>query len=154
MRTPRIRAADAPGGAVTEVRVQGRRLPLPAATVRRVVRGVLARERRAASVSVTFLGRDAMRRLNRNYKGHDRATDVLAFALPGPAGGPPLGDVYVCRDVARREAAARGIREREELVRLVVHGTLHVLGHEHPDDERRTRSAMWRRQERYVEALA
>jgi probable rRNA maturation factor len=43
---------------------------------------------------------------------------------------------------------------REELIRLVVHGTLHVLGYDHPDHGERERSPMWRRQERYVEALA
>jgi probable rRNA maturation factor len=41
----------------------------------------------------------------------------------------------------------------EELVRLTVHGTLHVLGYDHPEGDHRTRSAMWRRQERYVKRL-
>ena len=133
--------------------MSGRRLPLPAGAVRRVVEAVLAGERRRARISVTFLGRDAMRRLNAEYKGHDVPTDVLTFALPAPS-GPPLGDVYVCPWVARREARARGVRVREEVVRLIVHGTLHALGRDHPEGEGRTRSAMWRRQERYVEALA
>jgi probable rRNA maturation factor len=118
-----------------------------------VVEAVLRGERRQASISVTFLGRDAMRRLNARHKGHDAPTDVLAFALGEPA-GLAVGDVYVCRYVAAREARARGIPLAQELVRLVVHGTLHALGHEHPEDESRTRSAMWRRQERYVEKLA
>jgi probable rRNA maturation factor len=43
---------------------------------------------------------------------------------------------------------------RQELIRLVVHGTLHALGREHPEGDGRTSSAMWRRQERYVAALA
>jgi probable rRNA maturation factor len=47
-----------------------------------------------------------------------------------------------------------GIPLREELIRLVVHGTLHALGWDHPEGPGRTRSAMWRKQERYVEALA
>jgi probable rRNA maturation factor len=132
--------------------VSGRRLPLPAGTVRRVVSAVLAGERRRARISITFLGREAMRRLNAEYKGHDRPTDVLTFALRDPAG--TLGDVYVCPWVAEREARARGIPRREELIRLVVHGTLHALGRDHPEGAGRTRSAMWRRQERYVEALA
>jgi probable rRNA maturation factor len=118
-----------------------------------VVKGVLRAERRKALMSVTFLGRDSMRRLNAVHKGHDRPTDVLAFALSGP-GGEVIGDVYVCPWVARREARARDIPVRQELVRLVVHGTLHALGRDHPDGPQRTRSAMWRRQERYVEALA
>jgi probable rRNA maturation factor len=135
------------------VSVSGRRLPLPAALVRRVVEAVLAGERQRALISVTFLGRDAMRRLNRRHKGHDRPTDVLSFAMADPA-GTTLGDVYVCGWVAAREARSRGIPVREELIRLVVHGTLHALGREHPEGPGRTTSPMWRRQERYVSALA
>ena len=136
-----------------EVVVSGRRLPLSPALVRRVVRGVLEGERRPALVSVTFLGRDAMRRLNAEHKGRDEPTDVLAFALTDGA-GTAVGDVYVCPWVARREARARGLPLREELIRLVIHGTLHVLGRTHPEGPARTRSSMWRRQERYVGALA
>ncbi len=138
---------------VSEVVVQGRVLPLSRALVRRVVEEVLKAERRQGLISVTFLGRDSMRRLNAEHKGHDRPTDVLSFPLVGPA-GRVVGDVYVCPWVARREAEARGIPLRQELIRLVVHGTLHALGHDHPEGDARTRSAMWRRQERYVEALA
>ena len=65
-----------------------------------------------------------------------------------------MGDVYVCPWVAAREARTRGIPVRQELIRLLVHGTLHALGYDHPEGERHTRSAMWRRQERYVETLA
>ncbi|MGE5926704.1 MAG: rRNA maturation RNase YbeY [Gemmatimonadota bacterium] len=137
---------------MSEVSVGGRPRALPDPTVRRVVERVLAGERREARISVTFVGREGMRRLNRAYKAHDRPTDVLAFALPGPGG--IVGDVYVCPWVARREAAARRVPLRQELVRLVVHGTLHVLGYDHPENGRRERSPMWRRQERYVEALA
>jgi probable rRNA maturation factor len=133
--------------------VSGRRLPLPPGAVRRVVEAVLAGERRRASVSITFLGRDAMRRLNAEHKGHDEPTDVLTFTLREPD-GRAVGDVYICPWVARREARTRGIPLRQELVRLLVHGTLHALGRDHPDGAARTRSAMWRRQERYVEALA
>ena len=136
-----------------EVVVNGRRLPLPSALVRRVVRGVLEGERRQALVSVTFLGRDAMRRLNAEHKGRDEPTDVLAFAMTDGA-GRTVGDVYVCSWVAAREAKARGVPLREELIRLVIHGTLHVLGRTHPEGAARTRSSMWRRQERYVGALA
>ncbi len=133
--------------------VSGRRLPLPTALVRRVVAGVLQGERRPALVSITFLGRDAMRRMNATHKGRDVPTDVLAFALSDGA-GRQVGDVYICPWVAAREADARGVPLREELIRLVIHGTLHALGRTHPEGPARTRSAMWRRQERYVGALA
>ncbi len=133
--------------------VNGRRLPLSRALVRRVVEAVLKAERREGLVSVTFLGRDSMRRLNAAHKRHDHPTDVLTFALDGPI-GQVVGDVYICPWVARREARTRGIPLRQELIRLVVHGTLHALGREHPEGPERVRSTMWRRQERYVEALA
>ncbi len=94
-----------------------------------------------------------MRTLNRDWKGHDTATDVISFALPAPDGSL-LGDVYICPAVATRSARELGISPREELTRLVVHGTLHVLGYDHPEGPGRTRSAMWKRQERYVKALA
>lgn len=136
-----------------EVVVSGRRLPLPPALVQRVVTRVLEGERREGIISVTFLGRDAMRRMNARHKGRDGPTDVLAFAMTDGA-GRAVGDVYVCAWVAAREARARGVPLREELIRLVVHGTLHALGRTHPEDEGRTRSPMWRRQERYVGALA
>lgn len=137
--------------APTVVHVTGR-IALPVPVVRRAVRAVLEGERRAGAVSVTFLGPTRMRALNRAWLGHDRPTDVIAFALPTPGGGT-LGDVYVCRAEAARSARARGLPLREELLRLVVHGTLHVLGHDHPEGEARVHSPMWRRQERYVRRL-
>lgn len=127
--------------------------PIDARMARRVARAVLVAEAAGeATVSITFLTGPAMRGLNRRTFGRDRATDVIAFPLPHP--GRLVGDVYVCPSVGRRRARALGVPEAEELIRLVVHGTLHVLGYDHPEGPGRTRSAMWRRQERYVRALA
>lgn len=126
---------------------------LPARSVRAAVAHVLAGEGREAALSVAFLGPEPMRDLNRQYKGKDATTDVLAFALPQPD-GTLAGDIYICRDVAAREARERGMPLREELLRLVVHGTLHVLGWDHPDGAECEHSEMWQRQERYVRELA
>ncbi len=110
---------------------------------------------RRARVELALLDAAAMRRLNRRVTGRRGLTDVLAFALPQPDGAL-LGDVYICPAAAERwvRNGGRGKgdarRVEEELVRLTVHGTLHVLGYDHPDGPGRTRSAMWRRQERYV----
>jgi probable rRNA maturation factor len=123
------------------------------AAVRRVVATVLKGERRKAEVAVTFLGPVRMRALNREHLGHDTTTDVISFGLPAPD-GRLLGDIYICRAVAAAQAKELGVPLREELVRLIVHGTLHVLGYDHPKGEGRTRSAMWKRQERYVRKLA
>lgn len=129
---------------------------LARALVRRVVRTVARAERTSAplsQLSVTFLGPLRMRRLNREHLGHDAVTDVIAFSLPAP-GGALIGDVYVCRAEAERQARLAGCSLREELIRLVVHGTLHVLGYDHPKGAARTRSPMWQRQERLVRRLA
>ena len=104
-----------------------------------------------ATVSVTFPSPRRMRTLNRRALGHDRPTDVIAFRLDHD--GALAADIYVCPAAARRAARTLGIAEREELTRLVVHGTLHALGHDHPATDRRTRAPMWRRQERYVRRL-
>ena len=132
--------------------VSGRSLPLRRVDVVRGARAVLEGERRTAILSVAFVGRNRMRALNARWKGRDGVTDVLAFSLAG-LGGVIAGDIYVCPWVATREAAARGVPLRRELLRLVVHGTLHVLGYEHPDGKGRVTSAMWRRQERYLRRL-
>ncbi len=137
-----------------EIRVSfdGERRALSVPTVRRAVTTVLdGQEAAAASVAVTFMSSHRMRALNRRTFGRDYATDVLAFSLPHA--GRLIGDVYVCPSLARRAARRFDVTPREELLRLVVHGTLHVLGHNHPDDGTRTQSPMWELQERYVRAL-
>jgi probable rRNA maturation factor len=122
---------------------------VPRAIVRDAVVTVLDGEQTGpADISVTFLSSQRMRALNRRTFGVDRATDVIAFALPHP--GQVVGDVYVCPSVARRAALRLGVTPREELMRLVVHGTLHVLGYDHPAGQERNVSLMWRVQERYV----
>lgn len=104
-------------------------------------------------MELTVLGPAAMRRLNRRATGRRSLTDVIAFALPQPD-GTVLGDVYVCPAAAERFVAAGGVVSLdEELLRLAVHGTLHVLGYDHPSGPGRTRSAMWRKQELYVGRL-
>ncbi len=121
--------------------------------MRRVVGAVLDGEGAGEAVfSVTFMGPGRMRALNRRAFGRNRVTDVIAFELPLVEGAG--GDVYLCPAAARASAGALGVPAREELVRLLVHGTLHALGYDHPEDGRRTRCAMWRRQERYVRALS
>ena len=120
--------------------------------VRRVVGAVLDWEGTGeAALSVTFLGAGPMRALNRRTFGRDRVTDVIAFALPHA--GRQGGDLYLCPTAVRAGAAAEGVPLAEEMVRVLVHGTLHALGYQHPEDHGRTRSRMWRRQERYVRAL-
>ena len=101
-------------------------------------------------VSVALLDDAAIAELNLTHLGHEGPTDVLAFAL-WEEGEPVVGDVYVGVEQAERQAAEAGVPLREELVRLVVHGTLHVLGLDHPaDGDERPDSPMYRTQEALV----
>ena len=114
---------------------------------------MLRGERRRADVSLTFVGRDRMRQLNDRFLGRHGVTDVIAFALAGPAGSQ-AADVYVCPWQVRRAAVRYRVPLRQELVRVIIHGVLHGLGHDHPEGAGREACPMWRRQERYVEAFA
>lgn len=125
---------------------------LPPHEVDTIVSAVLADDQREATVSVTFLGLTAMSRMHETHKHRIGPTDVLSFSLPQPDGSI-VGDVYVCPGMAAREARTLGITRSEELVRLVVHGTLHVLGHDHPEGPDREASEMWQRQEALVASL-
>jgi probable rRNA maturation factor len=138
-----------------DVALDGVRSPLSRARVADLARGVLRAEGvHDALLSVALVSTPRMRALNRKHLERSGATDVIAFGFSrvGPQ-GPIVGDVYVAPDVARASARENGISAREELARLVVHGTLHVLGYDHPEDDTRTRSAMWRRQEQLVARL-
>jgi len=106
---------------------------------------------RVAEISLTLVDDEGIRALNKQYLAKDRATDVLAFTLGSGPG--TLGDVYLGMDQARRQAEGAGVSLDEELVRLAVHGTLHVLGHEHPEGSDRTTSPMFTLQERLVESI-
>jgi probable rRNA maturation factor len=122
------------------------------ARVRKAAVAALKAERvRDAMLSITFVGRAAISRLNRRYLGHGGPTDVISFGLGRPGNrGAVIGDIYICPEIARDNAKRQGVPIGEEILRLVVHGTLHVLGHDHPTGVSRTTSPMWRRQERIL----
>ena len=91
-----------------------------------------------------------VRTLNRDYRGQDRTTDVLSFPLHEPPrlDPPPgqmplmLGDVVLARETVQRDSASAGVGLADRVSHLVVHGVLHLLGHDHdePDAERRMRA--------------
>jgi rRNA maturation RNase YbeY len=102
---------------------------------RRVARILRALDRRDAEISIALVGDREIAELNARYRGRQGPTDVLSFSLLEGAHserrGELLGDVVVSLETADRQArrARRGLDE--ELLRLVIHGTLHLLGHDH-----------------------
>lgn len=136
---------------VVAIECDGVRIPVASSRLVDLSRNVLrALKVPRAMLSITFVSARVMASLNRKHLGHHGPTDVITFALGADPGGAIIGDIYICPDVARRQAEAHGVGVREELARLVVHGTLHACGWEHPEDDARTTSPMWRRQEQLL----
>jgi len=87
-------------------------------------------------LTVRFACDRTVRRYNRVFRGVDRATDVLSFV--GDVPGPPvtyLGDLLVSRERVRVQAAHAGLTSARETEELVLHGLLHLLGHDHEHDD-------------------
>lgn len=133
-----------------------RRLARLAAPLRALVARVLRAERRRAGEIGLALSDDALlRQINRDWRGIDRATDVISFAydegspgsLPGVApaangrrSSPPVrGDLLISLDRMRDQARRYRVSQGRELARLVVHGALHLCGHDHVQSAARRR---------------
>lgn len=102
-------------------------------------------------ISIAFVGPTTISRMNQKYLRHRGATDVISFGFAGGGKrGAVIGDIYICPEIARANARTQGVTASEELLRLVVHGTLHALGHDHPHGVDRVKSPMWRRQEKIL----
>jgi probable rRNA maturation factor len=105
-------------------------------------------------VALILVGPAEMQALNRDYRGKDEVTDVLAFPIDErdelPNGMPRmLGDVVICLERCAEQASEQEHTPGEELVVLAVHGTLHLLGYDHEHDD----GAMLRLQDRLTERL-
>jgi probable rRNA maturation factor len=93
------------------------------------------------SVAVVFVSPQSMRSYHKAYRGKSTVTDVLSFSsekgsvsFPIPAASneiPEQGDLLICPSYARGEATTRHVPYAEELIRLLVHGTLHLFGYDH-----------------------
>jgi probable rRNA maturation factor len=112
-----------------------RGLPRAATLARRAARAALdgAGNGRALEICLVLADDACVRRLNRAYRGIDKPTNVLAFggydAAPGDAAAP--GDVVLAHETVVGEARAGGIALADHVRHLVVHGVLHLLGHDH-----------------------
>jgi probable rRNA maturation factor len=139
---------------VVEVALEAGRIPLSRQRIVDAVEAVLRAEReRTATITVTFVTTRAIMKLNVAHFDRLAPTDVISLGWRVPETGALSGDIYIAPEVARDNARSERTGVREELLRLVIHGVLHVIGYDHPEGEARTRSPMWRRQERLVDRL-
>ena len=110
--------------------------------------GPLAGDSVAVEISVRYADDEEVRQLNASYRGKDKPTNVLSFPmleredlLGLPADGPPelLGDIALALETCAREAADKGLPLEHHATHLIVHGLLHLAGHDHeisPEDAR------------------
>jgi len=79
-------------------------------------------------LTIVFLNLEEAKRLNSNFRGKDYATDVLSFENMDPES---YGELIICSQVAKKQSAEHELSYRDELVYLILHGYLHLLGFDH-----------------------
>ncbi|MFZ4212095.1 rRNA maturation RNase YbeY [Pantoea endophytica] len=90
-----------------------------------------------SEVTIRLVDEAESNELNLTYRGKDKPTNVLSFPFEAPPGIelPLLGDLIICRQVVEQEAAEQGKTAEAHWAHMVVHGTLHLLGYDHIEDE-------------------
>lgn len=90
----------------------------------------------AQGVSLTYVDDRGMRKLNREHRGKNMTTDVLSFPSSAEKGAfPHLGDIVISLPTADKMAKKFGVSRRREVETLVIHGFLHLCGHDHEKDQ-------------------
>ncbi|MFO7540976.1 MAG: rRNA maturation RNase YbeY [Chloroflexota bacterium] len=119
------------------------------AGIETAVQTTLQQQSMITSAALTVLLADdaLLQQLNRDFRQEDKPTDVLSFPAGEPLPGlsepsPYLGDIAISLPYARRQAQQQGHNLLAELQLLAIHGTLHLLGYDHNDDEEK--AEMWR----------
>ncbi len=88
-----------------------------------------------AELSILFTTDREIKKLNSSYRGKHKPTDVLSFPLRegvgGKIAGNTLGDIVISLETTKRQAKELGVTIKEELLRLLIHGLLHLLGYDH-----------------------
>lgn len=126
--------------------------PALAGALQRALAGVLAAQGRAdAELTLALRDDEAVRALNRQFRGEDRVADVLSFPAGVTAGGRYLGDIVIAFPYVQELARAGEWPLRDWLLLLAVHGALHLLGFSHDDETERAQ--MWQAQTAALAAL-
>lgn len=100
---------------------------------KKLINKIIKKEGQQGSINLLLVDDQKIQQLNRDYRYKDKATDVLAFPM-GEDG--VLGDMAISLDTAKRNAKRFGVSYNTEMKRLVVHGTLHLLGYDHGKEMR------------------
>ena len=120
-----------------------------------VAKKVLSGENRGTqTVSLAFVGKEEIRRLNKKFRKKNKPTDVLAFGenskfqIPNSKSGY-LGEIIICPDVVKENAKKYGVSAKSETLKVFVHGILHLCGYDHEKSEKEA-EIMSKKQEKYL----
>ncbi len=130
------------------------KLPVARSLIERAANAALAHESAQGDLSVVLTGDDQLRELNRDYLGIDAPTDVLSFPVSETdpdSRSAYLGDILISVPRATQQAAAAGHPLESEVQLLVVHGVLHLLGHDHASHAGKSR--MWAAQAAILDSI-
>ncbi|PIR78108.1 MAG: rRNA maturation RNase YbeY [Candidatus Magasanikbacteria bacterium CG10_big_fil_rev_8_21_14_0_10_36_16] len=124
--------------------------------IKNIVFAVLKKNKKNGDISVHIVGDKKIRDLNKNYRGKDKVTDVISFAI---AEGESIvemeekdfGDIFICLPQIIRQATENNISAREETIRMLVHGVLHILGFDHKKENEA--KEMFSLQEKFVKKM-
>ncbi|PIZ94905.1 MAG: rRNA maturation RNase YbeY [Candidatus Magasanikbacteria bacterium CG_4_10_14_0_2_um_filter_33_14] len=124
--------------------------------IKEIVFYVLKKNKKDGSISVNVVGDKKIREINKNYRGKDKVTDVISFALEEgeeifQIGEKDFGDIFICLPQIKRQAKENNISAREEMTRMLVHGVLHILGFDHMEEK--DAKIMFAMQEKFVKNL-
>lgn len=130
--------------------------------IKNIVEKVLEREGKKGDISIAFVGQGRIRVLNKKYKGKNRVTDVLSFPESkitfekfriGPTKKfQGLGEIVICLREVSKNTKKHSSNLEKELARILIHGTLHLLGYEHEKDKGAAEK-MEKKQEKYLEEI-
>ena len=92
---------------------------------------LLGGNRETETLSLVFVSREEIKKLNKKFRKKNRATDVLSFNLNEPK---HLGEIVICPDVVKENARKIGVSAKSETMKVFIHGILHLLGYDHEKD--------------------
>ena len=114
--------------------------------LRGVAKKILKGEnKKELNLSIVFVGESRIKKLNKEYRGKNKVTDVLSF-------GEGLNEIVICLQEVKKNARKFNSSFKRELARVLVHGILHLLGYEH-EKEKKEAEKMEKKQEYYLNSL-
>lgn len=117
--------------------------------VRSLVKQILSEYKKDKELSITYVSNPFIKKMNKQFLNRDRTTDVIAFNLEESEDKDNiLGDIYISHDQAKIQAEKYNVTYENELMRLTIHGVLHVLGYE--DDTNKKKQIMHQQEDKWL----